>query len=138
MVARHFTDKERKKIIADYIECGSYSAVAKKYKVAASTIKRICDGDPQTQKNATIQKQRNTMDVLAYMESKKDLACEFIGKALTAMANDEKLAGANVNQIANALKTIAELWIPSGNQIEEKRADNNLFETLKESAKHDV
>lgn len=137
-MARHFTDKERKKIIADYIECGSYSAVAKKYRVATSTIKRICDGDPQTQKNATIQKQRNTADVLAYMESKKSLACEFIGKALTAMTNDEKLAGANVNQIANALKTVAELWMPLGNQIEEKRADNNLFETLKESAKRDI
>ena len=31
--------KEKKKIIADYIECGSYNAVAKKYKVSATTVK---------------------------------------------------------------------------------------------------
>lgn len=38
-MAKHLTDRQRKKIIADYVECGSYNAVAKKHKVSATTVK---------------------------------------------------------------------------------------------------
>ena len=33
-MAKHLTDREKKKIIADYAECGNYSQVARKHKVS--------------------------------------------------------------------------------------------------------
>ena len=45
-MAARLTDKQKKKIIADYIQIGSYNAVAKLNKVSKDTVKRIvqnCD-----------------------------------------------------------------------------------------------
>ena len=38
-MAKHLTDREKKKIIADYVELESYNAVAKKHNVSATTVK---------------------------------------------------------------------------------------------------
>lgn len=69
-MAKHLTDKQKKKIIADYIECENYSEVARKYDVNPSTIKRIVDADPYMQKKAEQKKEQNTLDVLDYLDSK--------------------------------------------------------------------
>ena len=37
-MAARLTDKQKKKIIADYVQLGSYNAVAKKHKIADSTV----------------------------------------------------------------------------------------------------
>lgn len=41
------TDKQRKQIVADYVELGSYAAVAKKHGVADTTVKRAVEQDRQ-------------------------------------------------------------------------------------------
>ena len=50
-MAKHLTDRQKKKIIADYAELGSYRAVARKHKVSDGTVKRICKRDPETTQN---------------------------------------------------------------------------------------
>ena len=40
-MAARLTDKQKKKIVADYLELGSYRATAKKNDVADGTVKRI-------------------------------------------------------------------------------------------------
>ena len=47
-MAKHLTDREKKKIIADYAECGNYSQVARKHKVSFDTVKRVVISDPET------------------------------------------------------------------------------------------
>lgn len=42
-MARHLTDREKKKIIADYAEMGSCNAVAKKHGRSWATIKQIAE-----------------------------------------------------------------------------------------------
>lgn len=41
-MASRLTDKQKKKIIADYVESGSYRATAKKFGVSDNTVKNIC------------------------------------------------------------------------------------------------
>lgn len=58
------TDKQRKQIIADYIDLGSYRAVARKHGMNPGTIKRICDSDTEIKQKATQKKEQNTADIL--------------------------------------------------------------------------
>lgn len=51
IVAKHLTDRQKKKIIADYAELWSYRAVARKHKVSDVTVKRICERDLETTQN---------------------------------------------------------------------------------------
>ena len=46
-MAARLTDRQKKKIIADYVQLGSYNAVAKKHKVADTTVKRVVLSDPE-------------------------------------------------------------------------------------------
>lgn len=56
-MAKHLTDREKKKIIADYAECGNYSQVARKHKVSFDTVKRVVISDPETVKKAEQKKE---------------------------------------------------------------------------------
>ena len=40
-MAARLTDKQKKKIVADYLETGSYRATARKNRIADGTVKRI-------------------------------------------------------------------------------------------------
>lgn len=78
------TDKQKKGIIADYIECGNYSEVARKWNKNPSTIKRLCDSgyDKNLQKKAKEKHEENTKDILEYMDSKKEDTQRVLGKLL--------------------------------------------------------
>ena len=138
-MAKHLTDNQKKQVIAAYAELGSYNAVAKKFKVADTTVKRIVLNDPQTLKKVEQKKEQNTADILAYMDTKKEKVCKFIDKYLDAMMSDEKIASATVNQLSTAFGTVIDKWTGNPNNYSHlKKAENNLFEILKESAKDEV
>lgn len=109
-MAAHLTDKQRKQIIADYVELGSYNAVAKKHGIADTTVKRVVLADGETRKKVEQKKAQNTAGILAYMESKQALVCEIIGKGLEALNGPEKLAEASPAQITTALGTLIDKW----------------------------
>ena len=58
-MARHLTDREKKKIIADYAEMGSCNAVAKKHKRSWTTVKQVVESDPDTMKKCEQKKAEN-------------------------------------------------------------------------------
>lgn len=111
VMAKHLTDKQKKQIVADYVEMGSYNAVAKKHKVADSTVKKIVNADPEMQRKAEHKKEKNTATILAHMESKKDVVNEIITKGLDALNSAEKLADATPSQITTALGTLIDKFI---------------------------
>ena len=57
-MAARLTDKQKKKIISDYIESGSYNATAKKHKVSATTVKKIVEADKESAKKCEQKKRR--------------------------------------------------------------------------------
>ena len=98
-MAARLTDKQKKKIVADYLETGSYRATARKNRIADGTVKRIVLECSDIEQKVAQKKEENTADILAYMESQKGLVCEIIGKGLAALNDPEKLAEATPAQI---------------------------------------
>lgn len=102
-MAKRLTDKQRKKIIADYIDCGNYSAAAKKNGVSRTTVKNIIASDSESCEKLHRKKEQNTADILAYMESRKDAVCGILELYLDALTAPEKIEKATLPQIATSM-----------------------------------
>lgn len=74
------TDKQKKKIIADYISNTNYSETARMNNVHASTVKRIVDSgyDKDLQEKAEHKKEENTKEILEYLDTIADKQKEII------------------------------------------------------------
>lgn len=134
-MAARLTDRQKKKIIADYVELQSYNAVAKKNNVTHQTVKRVVSASPEFTKIAQQKKEENTADVLAYMDEHKDLVCSFIGLGLKALNNPDKIDSANLTQITTAMGTLIDKWALISGAPVEKAKDDALSESLRELAK---
>lgn len=133
------TDRRKKKIIADYIECGSYNATAKKNGVSDNTVKRIVSRDREIAKKIEQKKEENTLDMLAYMESRKGQAQEVVDAYLKALADPGKLENATLAQIATALGIVIDKFtknIPEQNNNMENVLNNmqTMSDILKKTA----
>ena len=58
------TDRQRKKIIADYVQLENYSAVARLHGVTRNTVKAIVLADKETAEKCRLKKAENTVAVL--------------------------------------------------------------------------
>ena len=123
-LAARLTDKRKKKIVADYLELGSYNAAAKLNGVCGQTVRRIVEESPDFSENLKQKKAENTADVLAYMESKRGIVCEIIGKGLSALNDPGKLADATPAQITTAIGTLIDKWSAVSGSAAEEPAGN--------------
>lgn len=132
------TDKQRKKIVSDYIELGSYSAVGRKNGVSPNTVKSVVSKDQETARKCDIKKEANTNDILAHMDSKKDTVNEIIDKALDVLNDQQKLARTSPMQIATMLGIVIDKFTGTRHVVEKLRADvaRNSVET-KEAVEDD-
>ena len=134
-MAARLTDKQKKKIIADYVQLGSYNAAAKKNGVSNHTVKRIVLGVPEIADKVQQKKDENTRDILAYMESQRDDVCEFLRLAMEHLKNPEKLEKAQLQQVATTMAIIIDKWTAiSGGPADTAREDE-LSKSLKEMGK---
>ena len=63
-------DKQKKKIIADYVENQNYSETARMNNVSVMTVKRLIQSsDAEVIKKVNQKKEENTKDILEYMDS---------------------------------------------------------------------
>ena len=121
-MAARLTDKQKKQMIADYAELGSYNAVAKKHGVSTHAVIRACKGDTEeTAKKVTEKKEENTKSILDHMESKRDVVKEIITKGLDVLNSPEKLAEATPSQITTAIGTLIDKFVPVDNRSENER-----------------
>ena len=126
-MAARLTDKQKKRIIADYVELGSYNAVAKKHHVSDATVKRVVSADSETKRKAEHKKAENTADVLAHMERQKDKVCGVLDKYLDAMQDEGKIGRANLLQLATAMGILIDKYTAaSGNGQSLKKLDELL------------
>lgn len=105
-MAARTTDRQRKKIIADYAELGSYNATAKRNGVSKDTVKRIVMDCDDFGKISQQKKEQNTADILAYMETQGDTVKKIIGRYLLALLDEERIARATPAQLTTALGTL--------------------------------
>lgn len=109
-MAARLTDWQKKKILADYVQLGSYNATAKINGCSLNTVKHLVQANAEIAELYNQKREENTADVLAYMESQKNVVCEIIGKGLAALNDPEKLAEASPSQITTALGTLIDKW----------------------------
>jgi hypothetical protein len=133
-MAARLTDKQRKKIVADYLELGSYNATAKRNGVANHTVKRIVLGVPEITDKIQQKKDENTADIMAYMEKQRGVVCEIIGKGLKALNSPEKLAEATPAQITTAIGTLIDKWTAISGGPGETTKEDGLSQSLRELA----
>lgn len=118
-MANRLTDKQKKKILADYLEMGSYNAVAKKHKISDNTVKRVVLNSEGFAEKVEQKKQQNTADILEHMEQKKGIVCEIIDKYLVALLDDERIAKATPQQLTTALGTVIDKFTANANPKQE-------------------
>lgn len=109
-MAARLTDKQKKEIVADYVQLGSYNAVSKIHGVSATTVKNIVLKSADIVQKCEEKKEQNAKDILAYMESKRDIVCEILDKGLEVLNSPEKLACATPSQITTAIGTLIDKW----------------------------
>ena len=105
-MAKHLTDRQKKKIIADYVECENYSQVARKYKVSATTVKNTVLKDQKSMEMCEQKKEQNTAEILEHMDTKKEVVNQIIDTYLSALLDPEKIAKATPSQLTTALGTV--------------------------------
>ena len=133
-MAARLTDRQKKKIIADYVQLNNYCAVAKINNVSATTVKNIVLASEDFVEKCEQKKEENTADVLAYMDEHKDLVCSFIGKGLEMLNDPKKLAAANLSQITTAMGTLIDKWAMIGGSPADTVKEDALSESLRELA----
>ena len=119
------TDKQKKKIIADYVDNGNYSETARMNNTTDTTVRTIIkDNKDVALKKMELKKQQNTKDILEYMEETKDKRKKVIDLCLEKMEerlNKDELM--NIKDIATAYGVLVDKSLKV-NEI--KSSGNNL------------
>lgn len=140
MGAQRLTDKQKKKIIADYVQLQSYRAAARQNGVSDATVRKIVKGDPESSQKCALKKEENAKDMLSYMDSKKERVQEIIDVYLGVLTDPEKLEGATLQQITTALGTLIDKWTviddrKKGDSFHQTVEDDPITKSLKEEFK---
>lgn len=134
-MAERLTDKKKKKILADYLECESYNATAKKNGVCGQTVRRVVEESQEFAENLKRKKEENTADIIAYMESKRNIVCQILDKGLEALNDPDKLKMATPSQITTALGTLIDKWTMINRGPADTSEEDELSRSLRELAK---
>lgn len=128
------TDKQRKKIIADYVEMQNFTKVAKLNDVNPSTVKRLVDkGYDNVQEKARQKKEENTQSTLEYMQQQHETKKKILDKILKAMetkANDINMF-TNIKDLATAYGIILDKELKILELTEMKNSNNKADEINK-------
>ena len=131
-MAARLTDGQKNQIIADYVELGSYNAVAKKHKVSDKTVRNIILKNPENSKKYEQKKEENTKDILAHMESQKDKICLILDRYLDALLDPEKINKATTAQLTTSLGTLIDKWTSVGGGAGMVEEEDGLSKSLRE------
>ena len=109
-MAARLTDKQKKKIIADYVQLGSYNAAAKINGISPNTVKNLVKGNADIAQKCKQKKEENTADILEYMERQKNGICEILDICLNELRSPEKYAKVPPQQIATTMAILIDKY----------------------------
>ena len=133
-VGAKLTDRQKKKIIADYVQLHNYRKTAKLNNVAESTVRKVVSENPVCADLCAKKKEQNTQDMLSYLGSKREEAQDLLGLYLKAMADPDKIAEATLPQLSTAFGTIVDKFAMLGDQSGIETPDDGLLEALSAAA----
>ena len=131
-MAARLTDRQKKKILADYVQTNNYCATAKINGVSATTVKNLVRANADIVEKCEQKKEENTADVMEYMNDQKDLVCSFIGNGLEMLNDPEKLAAANLSQITTAMGTLIDKWAMISSGPSDNAKEDELSKSLRD------
>jgi len=120
-MAARLTDKQKKKIVADYLETQSINATAKRNNRSWGCIRDVLEEYGEIKEKLEQKKEQNTADILAYMEEQRGRVCDIIDIGLAALPDKIKDAK-TATEITTALGTIIDkftLAAKSGGDVED-------------------
>lgn len=132
-MAARLTDRQKKKIVADYLELGSYNAAAKLNGVSNHTVKRVVLEVPEISEKVKQKKEENTADILAYMESKRNAVCDIIEVGLSVLPDKIKTAK-SASEVTTALGTLIDKWSAVSGGPADTAKEDELSKSLREMA----
>lgn len=131
-MAARLTDKQKKKIIADYVELGSYNAVAKANGVSLNTVKKIVQENADIAEMCNQKKEENTADILAKMDERKDKVCNIIDLYLDELLNISQFKNLTPNQLTTAMGTLIDKWTAISGGPADTAKEDDLSRSLRE------
>lgn len=130
-MAARLTDRQKKKIIADYIQLGSYNAAAKVNGVAPNTVKKLVQENAEIAELCQRKKEENTADILDYMDGQRGDVCRVLGVCMAELKNPERYQKTPPQQIATTMAILIDKYAVSGGPKDETEEDG-LSRSLRE------
>ena len=122
------TDRQKKKIIADYVDNGNYSETARLNGVNKSTVQRLISNNQEVQQKAQEKKEENTQDMLQYLESKKEDKKRVIELCFKAL--EDKLASPDMFTSIRDIAMVYGIIVDKDLKIKEIEATKNNVEDI--------
>lgn len=131
-MAARLTDKQKKKIVADYVQLGSYNAVSKIHGVSATTVKNIVLKSADIVEKCEEKKEQNTADILDYMEGQRDDVCKVLGICLSELKKAERYEKTPPQQIATTMAILIDKYTAFGGGPKDETEEDGLSRSLRE------
>lgn len=131
-MAARLTDKQKKKIVADYVQLNSYSATAKLNGVSRNTVKAIVTGNAEIAQKCQQKKEENTADILDYMEGQRDDVCKVLGICLSELKKAERYEKTPPQQIATTMAILIDKYTGFGGGPKDEAEEDELSRSLRE------
>lgn len=122
------TDKQKKEIIASYVECENYSEVGRRFNLDEKTIRNIVKNDKEFPKIAEQKREENTKEVLDAMKTRNQKKIAIIDKIFEAMEGKLK----NVDMFTNIKDLATAYGIILDKELKLKELEIKNKETGKE------
>ena len=120
------TDKQKKEIIAYYVECQNYSETGRKFNISDEYVRKLVKKDEDSWKLLEQKSKENTEDVLKAMKKRNKTKINIIDKIFEAM--DGKLKNidmfTNIKDLATAYGIIMDKELKL-KELEIKEQENN-------------
>ena len=123
------TDKQKKKIIADYVDNGNYSETARLNNTTDTTVRTIIKGNKDIAlKKMEQKKEENTQDMLQYLESKKEDKKRVIELCFKAL--EDKLASPDMFTSVRDIAMVYGVIVDKDLKIKEIEATKSNVENI--------
>ena len=123
------TDRQKKKIIADYVENGNYSETARLNNTTDVTVRRVVEEDKDNVlKKVEQKKEENTQDMIQYLESKKEDKKRVIELCFKAL--EDKLASPDMFTSVRDIAMVYGIIVDKDLKIKEIEATKTNAENI--------
>lgn len=131
-MAARLTDKQKQKIVADYVQLGNYSTTAKLNGVSRNTVKKIVTGNAEIAEKCQQKKDENTADILNYMEGQMKDVCEVLGVCMSELKKPDRYIKTHPQQIATTMAILIDKYTGFGGGSKDEAEEDGLSRSLRE------